>query len=311
MALIVALLGTAVLAPVAARVAVRYGVVDRPGPLKVQSSPVPYLGGAAVLAGLAAPVAFERAALLVPLVLAAAVGLIDDVAGLAPLARLVLEAGVGVSAAVVLSPADLWGAVVSVVAVVALVNAVNLLDGLDALASGVALTSAVGFAVLLVGDARVLALALAGALAGFLVWNRPPARIYLGDAGSYLIGTALAMLLAESLAGPYDASVASGSVLLVAVPVGDTAIAILRRLRSGRALFGGDRGHVYDQLVDRGLSTRASTMACVAAQALLVAVGVSLAQFGTAAAITATVAAAVVVAALTIPRFTAPGTWRS
>ena len=81
-----------------------------------------------------------------------------------------------------------------------MINGVNLIDGLDMLAGGVAAVAAGGFAVILHGSGRQLAIALAASLLGFLVYNRPPARVYLGDGGAYLLGTGLTVLVAESWA---------------------------------------------------------------------------------------------------------------
>jgi UDP-GlcNAc:undecaprenyl-phosphate GlcNAc-1-phosphate transferase len=308
-ALIVALVVCAAATPLLARVATRLGVVDRPGALKVHERPVPYLGGVAVLAGLAGPVAAGRPALAVPLVLATALGLADDVAELPPGLRLVAEVGIGVSAAAVVDARGPAGAAFTVLVVVLLLNAVNLLDGLDGLASGVGLAGAAGFAAVLEGDGRVLALALAGALAGFLLWNRPPARIYLGDAGSYLLGTALAVLLAEAWGAGQPVAVAAGSVLLVAVPVADLTVAVLRRARARRPLLQGDRGHVYDQLVDQGWTRSAAVGACVLAQAALSAVGVGVATLPAEVAVPVAAAVVVVVALPVLHRFTSPQSW--
>ena len=309
MALIVAGVVAVVLTPVAAVIARRTGIVDHPGPLKVQSRPVPYLGGLAVLAGLAVPLAPTRPALLVPLGLAAALGLADDLTHLAPPVRLVVEVLVGIATAWAAPAADLPGAALTVVVVVALVNAVNLLDGLDGLAAGVAATGALGFAVTLGGDGRVLALALAGALAGFLVWNRPPARIYLGDAGSYLVGTALAVLVTDAFARAESLAVAAGAVLFVAVPVADTTVAIVRRHRAGRPLLEGDRGHVYDQLVDRGWPPTAATAGLVAAQAALVGVGIALSGVEPVVAVVTVTGVVAVVAITVLAVFTSPRSW--
>jgi len=309
-ALIVALVVCAALTPVLAGVATRLGVVDRPGALKVHEHPVPYLGGVAVLVALVGPVVVAgRPALAVPLVLATALGLADDVAELPPGLRIVAEVGIGVSAAVVVDGRGPGGATLTVVVVVLLLNAVNLLDGLDGLASGVGLAGAAGFAAVLDGDGRVLALALAGALAGFLLWNRPPARIYLGDAGSYLLGTALAVLLCEAWGSGQPVAVAAGSVLLVAVPVADTTVAVLRRARARRPLLLGDRGHVYDQLVDRGWTRSAATGACVLAAVVLAAVGVGVAALPAAAAVVASALVVLVVALPVLWWFTSPQSW--
>jgi UDP-GlcNAc:undecaprenyl-phosphate GlcNAc-1-phosphate transferase len=198
------------------------------------------------------------------------------------------------------------GAAGTVVVVIALLNAVNLLDGLDGLATSVAALGALGFAVVLDGDARTTAMALAGALLGFLVWNRPPARIYLGDAGSYLVGTALALLLALTVVADDGIATPAGALLFVAVPVADTTIAVVRRYRAGRPLFRGDRGHVYDQLVDMGWSAGRSTLACAAAQAALVALGLAASILAGVPAVTLVAVVVAVVGAAALWAFTPP-----
>jgi UDP-GlcNAc:undecaprenyl-phosphate/decaprenyl-phosphate GlcNAc-1-phosphate transferase len=310
-ALIVALVVTVVTTPIAAWVAVRLDMVDRPGRLKVQERPVPYLGGLAVFAGLAGPVAIERPAFILPLALSLGLGLADDIKGPSPATRLSAEALIGIIVALVLPADDFLRAVVMVLLVVALINAINLLDGLDALASGVCLVSAVGFALVLEAEFRLFALALAGSLAGFLVWNRPPARIYLGNGGSYLVGTALAMLLNATLDERQSIAVASGAVLFVAVPVADAVVAIVRRMRARRPLLYGDRGHVYDQLVDRGRSPIATVGICTAVQAAFVGIGVGIVNFPAALAIVAAMAVLVFGGAALLVAFTVPGKWNA
>jgi len=303
-ALILAFAVAVVTAPLAGRLARRVGLVDRPGPFKVHRRPVPYLGGLAVLAALLGPVAVSRPAVLVPLVAAAALGLADDRAGLPARLRLAFELAIGGAVAVAAGGDSPGRGLLAVVATVALVNAVNLLDGLDGLAGGTVAVAALGFAVVLGGDGVTLALALAGALGGFLVWNRPPARIYLGDSGSYLVGTALAVLLVDAWGEGMSTAVAA--LLLVGVPVADTTVAIVRRLRAGRPLLVGDRGHVYDQLVDRGRSPGAAVLLVIAAQAGLTVVAVLVAAL---TPLAATLTAAVVIgaaAATTLAAFTAP-----
>lgn len=276
MALIAAFVVALAATPIAMRVAVRAGIVDHPGPLKVQQTPVPYLGGVAVLVGLAVVLAFVHPSLLFPLGLAALLGLIDDARGLPAAARLLGEIVVGgVAAAVV--PVRFgapFGPIAVVVVVVVLVNAINMLDGLDALAAGVALIGAVGFAWLLRGDSRSTALAVAGAIGGFLWFNRPPARIYLGDAGAYLVGTALALLLAAAWMPHGRTEVGFAALALVALPALEAVVAILRRLRAGQTPFAGDRGHVYDQLVDRGWPPARASVAFAVVQLGLAAVAV-------------------------------------
>jgi UDP-GlcNAc:undecaprenyl-phosphate GlcNAc-1-phosphate transferase len=304
-AVIVAFGVTVAVTPLVAWLARRFDIVDRPGPFKVQSKPVPYLGGIAVLAGLAGPVLWSRPALAVPIGLAALLGLADDIADLSSWLRLACEIGIGIVVTVVTGlPWELLP--IGVGATVLLMNAVNLLDGLDGLASGTTLVSAAGFAFVVQGDYRVLGLALAGALAGFLVWNRPPARIYLGDAGSYLIGAALAVLVASTFGSGGSVPSAAAAALLVGVPVGDTAIAIVRRWRAKRPLFEGDRGHVYDQLADRHWTAEQATLGCIAAQAALALLAIGIAQLVDGAAVVVASVTIAAVAAWALPTFTSP-----
>jgi UDP-GlcNAc:undecaprenyl-phosphate/decaprenyl-phosphate GlcNAc-1-phosphate transferase len=194
-----------------------------------------------------------------------------------------------------------------VVVVLVLVNAVNLLDGLDGLAAGVVAVGAFGFFVVCSGSSATLAVSLYGALAGFLVWNAPPARVYLGDSGSYLLGTALAMLFVAAVQLP--AAEVSAAFLFVGVPVADTAVAIVRRMRARTPLFRGDRGHVYDQLVDRGWSAKVAVSACVGAQAVFTAAGIGIANLSGAVAVGVAALAVAIVGATAIAVFTSPRAW--
>lgn len=278
MPVIVALaLGLAV-TPVAARVARWAGIVDRPGPLKVHEAPVPYLGGVAIFLA-ALPWLVGRPGLLVPLGAALVLGVLDDARGLAPRLRLATEAAIGGAVALAVDSAlpDAVHAIAVPLAVVVLINGVNVLDGLDGLAGGVALAGLLGLAATTVGDERSVALALAGGTVGFLWFNRAPARIYLGDGGSYLLGTALAALLVASWSDGRPAGAGIGAGLAVALPVGELTVAVIRRAIARRPLLQGDREHGYDRLVARGWSVPAAACACVAGAAALAAVGALLA----------------------------------
>ena len=293
-ALPVAFAVAVVATPLAGRLAHRLGILDRPGPLKVHAEAIPYLGGLGVLAGVGAAAGWLRPALLAPLALALLLGVADDRHDLSPRTRLVGELVIAVVGAVLVPtrlPGPL-GPLGTALAVVVLINAVNLIDGLDGLAAGVGLAASLGYAVLLDGPARGLALALAGALAGFLVHNRPPARIYLGDGGAYLLGTALALLLALAWHADQAPAVSAGALAMVVVPVGDTVVAVVRRRRAGQPLFVGDRGHTYDQLVDRGWPAPRAALALVAAQAALAAAGAVAGSLGLAAAVALVAASA-------------------
>jgi UDP-GlcNAc:undecaprenyl-phosphate GlcNAc-1-phosphate transferase len=232
-------------------------------------------------------------------------GLADDVGDLHSGLRFASEAAIGVVVAVVTGVAGPL-IVVAALATVLLINAVNLLDGLDGLASGTAIASSAGFAFVVTGDYRVVAAALAASLGGFLLWNRPPASIYLGDAGSYLIGATLAVLATSTIGSDGSVPAAAAAALLVGVPVADTSIAVIRRWRAKRPLFTGDRGHVYDQLVDRTWSPENATLACIAVQAMLALVAIGVAHLSYGAAVATALTTVVVVAACAIPIFTSP-----
>jgi len=307
MAVAVAFAAALVLVPLAAWAARRADFVDRPGVFKVQQVAVPYGGGLACLVAIAAPLAWSRPSLLIPLALACALGIADDRRDLDVRIRLVAEVVIGVVAALVTVEHSAPFIVAAVVLEVVLLNAANLLDGLDGLLASVAIGGLIGFYVVLSGGAATLAAALAGALAAFLLWNRPPARIYLGDGGSYLVGTALAILFLSALDA--GAPAASAAALFVGVPVGDTVIAIVRRARVRRPILQGDRGHVYDQLVDRGLRVGTVVVACAVVQLAFTAIGVVVGSLDTVPAlIVAGVTIGVVgIAALWV--FTSPRTW--
>ncbi len=217
--------------PVAMAVARHTGVVDHPAPLKPQRVPVPYLGGAAVFLAVVIGGAAGRPLLLLPLGLVLLLGVADDAVHLPPWTRLAGQAAVGavVAAAVPTHLPGALGPVLVIAVTVLLINGVNMIDGLDTLAGGLVAVAAGAFAWLLRADARDLALALACGLVGFLFYNRPPARIYLGDGGSYLLGTALAILLASAWAPGVRAATGTAGLVLVAVPAAEVLFAVVRR----------------------------------------------------------------------------------
>ena len=188
-------------------------------------------------------------------------------------------------------------ALLCMVMVICTCNATNLLDGLDGLCGGVTAIIAVGFLALAVtlatyGDAGspesqvvtqeynglriALCLAMVGAILGFLPYNVPPASIFMGDAGSMLLGffvaTMMAMFCREGTARWLLAA-----VVVYSLPIADTGLAVVRRSIAGKSIFAGDRSHLYDQLVDRGMTVTKVVVLFYFLAALSAAVGVGLA----------------------------------
>lgn len=295
---------TAATVPLCIVAARRWNVVDRPGPLKPQQTPVPYFGGIAVFLGLFIGALASRPLVLVPISAALVLGVADDKLELPARLRLVGQLGIGLLVALVL-PLHLpgWiGIPLLVLASVVLINGFNMLDGLDMLASGVGAVAAGGFAVLLSSPNRYLGAALSASLFAFVGYNRPPARIYLGDGGSYVIGTTALILLA----GTWGVGVAGAtgvlSLGLLAIPFAEVTCALVRRWRSGRAILSGDRHHPYDLLVAGGWSVAAASGIYISAQLLItiVVVSVDRGSMTTALVVVASITAAVLGAATAV-----------
>src|SRR5262245_10512270 len=156
------------------------------------------------------------------------------------------------------------------------INSLNLIDGMDGLLSSVGLIITLAMAALAaVGGhwvAACIALALAGALLGFLRYNFPPASIFLGDSGSMVIGLVVGVLAIESsLKGPATVALAAPTALLT-IPILDTLAAIVRRKLTGRSIYSTDRAHLHHCLLRHGLSHRRALL-LVACLCLLTVVG--------------------------------------
>jgi UDP-GlcNAc:undecaprenyl-phosphate GlcNAc-1-phosphate transferase len=175
----------------------------------------------------------------------------------------------------------------SVFVVLGACNSANLIDGLDGLCSGVTAIISLGFFLLAAhlamftyspaGDPVRLALAIAmfGAALGFLPWNFNPAKIFMGDAGSVLLGYNCGMLILL-FAEQSKFRWVVGALMIFALPVFDTALAMFRRWRAGRSIFEGDRSHFYDQLKQRGLSVRQTVTVCYLLTCLYAGIGLLL-----------------------------------
>ncbi len=157
-----------------------------------------------------------------------------------------------------------FGVIISILWIVGLINSFNLIDGLDGLAAGVALIASLVLAALgfFAGNGLLVftCLALAGSLAAFLLFNFPPARIYLGDTGSMFIGYLLA---AVTLMGTFKGNAAViifGPLLALSFPIFETLVSMVRRLIRGVPVFTGDRYHTHHRLLAKGFSKRRAVL---------------------------------------------------
>jgi UDP-GlcNAc:undecaprenyl-phosphate GlcNAc-1-phosphate transferase len=232
--------------------------------------------------------AWQLIAIAVSSVLITIVGLLDDIYDIRPKTKVlgqIIAAAVLIFGGIGLQMSDMFfrhfhipdlpswammslSGLLCMFMVIATCNATNLLDGLDGLCGGVTGIVALGFLVLAAflatyahfegttDQLRVgLALAMAGAVFGFLPYNIPPASIFMGDAGSMLLGFFVAVMMAMFCREGHGRFFMAACVVF-GLPILDTALAVVRRLIAGKSIFAGDRSHLYDQLVDRGMSVK-------------------------------------------------------
>jgi len=274
------------LTPVMRKIAIKIGAVDRPNlDRKTQKEPVPYLGGVAIAIGITvasfgallysdfSTETFNKAlSVLLPAILISAMGLYDDLKGLEPWPRLVAQTIAGIAVAIYLIQNDTLGQAfsnqalnyaVTIFWIVGICNSINFFDNLDGGASGtVAVISIFLFAIAFnQGQSLVSALAVvtAGATLGFLIWNKVPAKIYMGDAGALFLGIIIAVLTIrlDPEVGPQSRALAI-PLLLMAVPILDTTTVVISRLSRGISPFTGGRDHLSHRLMRKGLGRKAT-----------------------------------------------------
>jgi UDP-GlcNAc:undecaprenyl-phosphate/decaprenyl-phosphate GlcNAc-1-phosphate transferase len=283
LAFIIALSVTAALIPILVRWAPAIGLTDAPGPRKVHSMPVPRVGGLAMAAGLLVPTLMTveltpsiRGVLLGLLVLLV-FGLWDDRVNLGyrtKFAGQVLAAGLCMVVGNVHIGSLMIGSVIvlpeavsvfiTFIFLIGITNAVNLADGLDGLAGGLVLLClcAIALFAAMSGNVTVAEMSLieAGAVLGFLRFNTHPARIFMGDSGSQMLGFsvgALAVLATQGETCPLSAAL---PLLLLGLPIMDTLTVMLTRIRAGRSPFSADSNHLHHRLLALGFAHREAVL---------------------------------------------------
>ena len=259
----------------------RWGIFDQPGHLKIHLEPIPRLGGAGIAFGLVAGmVSALHGARSGALFFAAALGLVwlagfvDDVRELPPALRLLVQIGGALLLyaggwRVTFSTSAAFAIVAQCLYVILFVNAFNFLDGADGLAAGIAGVVALGYAATpglpTSAYGHAVAWSLLGACVGFLFFNFPPAKIFMGDSGSTALGFSVAFLGLDLTSGHSDGGVARAllfSFLIAALPILDALLVVTRRVARGRSPFRGDRGHFYDFLFAGGWTARRVAISC-------------------------------------------------
>ena len=313
MAVLAAALGGVAGTAAVRMLALRLGIMNQPNPLVPQHTrPIAYLGGVGVALGVGSGLSIHALLggatpgieFVLPAVLYLVLGVFDDLRPLEPGRKFLLQAliaalAVGLGFVAPLCGVPLLDAVASWLWIVTLVNAFNLTDVCDGLLASL---SAVMFGALALLDpsAAPTALVISAASLGFLVLNRPPALVFLGDAGSHLLGFMAAALTLGAAARAAAIPAMGAGVLLMAVPLFELIFLIVVRTRAGRPWWKGSSDHFSLRLQAAGLSREAvDLIACLAAAigcsaglalprlpgavAVMVAGGVVMSAFGAAA----------------------------
>ena len=274
----------ALLTPVARRFAVLHQVYDLPDAIhKSHREPIPYLGGVALATGITAVSYLAlilgnyshknlvlQTSVFAPAILLASVGLLDDIKDLRPLPRLTVQSSVGIFIAVLLIETHTMGVptghawidgFITLVWIVGICNSINFFDNVDGGAAGTVAISSIALTYLGYQGGQYFVAALsavvAGATIGFLLWNKSPARIYMGDAGALFLGVLIATLTIRFHPHAQTKWTSfSTKILLLAVPILDTSVAVTSRLLRRVSPFQGGQDHLSHRLIRAGLERR-------------------------------------------------------
>lgn len=275
--------------PAIRKFAILINAIDAPiAAHKTHKAPVPYLGGIAISIGIVTAsygaVIINNPSkenlilasnVLIPAILISAMGLIDDLRGLEPWPRLIVQTLTAAVVAVTLVLTDTMGVafessslnvLISILWIVGICNSINFFDNLDGGAAGT--VAVITFFIFLIafdrGQVLVSALAIvtAGSTTGFLFWNRSPAKIYMGDAGALFLGIIVSVLTIRLNPGIIPSYMSLAVPLsLMAVPILDTTVAVISRLNRGISPFTGGRDHLSHRLIRKGLNRKQAALA--------------------------------------------------
>ena len=317
MALVLAFLCSFCLTPLIKKLAFKVGAVDAPSCRKVHCRVMPRLGGLAIYCGFVVavlimmPLTKTVVGILISATMIMLLGVVDDIRDISPKVKLagqVLAALVLVSFGVTVSgitnpfsgmlpsgmnmgviPLGILSIPVTVFWIIGITNAVNLVDGLDGLAAGMAVIASITLAGVAWMEGQMLVVALALILAcsilGFLRYNFHPAQIFMGDSGSMFLGFILATLAILGLGKGATVISVFIPILILGVPILDTAFAIVRRYLNNQPIFKADKEHLHHRLLAMGLSHKGTVLVIYGLNILLSISAVMLTVLTTAQAV--------------------------
>ncbi|MCL2750681.1 MAG: undecaprenyl/decaprenyl-phosphate alpha-N-acetylglucosaminyl 1-phosphate transferase, partial [Coriobacteriia bacterium] len=296
---LIAILGTALFTPLSIKLAWKIDAIDYPDGRRVNTKPIPRLGGVAVFAGLVLSLGFVVVLNLIwpdilhirsintdinylgvglAITVIFAIGFLDDVLQIKPYIKFlghIVAASIACASGVLFShflnpfgpgviDIGIMAYPVTVFYLVAFANIINLIDGLDGLAAGIVAICAAALLVLSFSrgyvDATIVGLAVVGVCAGFLVYNFYPARVFLGDSGSLVLGFCLGLV---SLFGVVRTTALISlliPVVIAGIPVIDTFTSIVRRIRLKQPIYRADKAHVHHRFISLGFSQRTTVL---------------------------------------------------
>jgi UDP-GlcNAc:undecaprenyl-phosphate GlcNAc-1-phosphate transferase len=285
---IISYLLVSLITPVVRKIALTNGILDRPDSThKSHKYPVPYLGGVAIIIGV---ITVTYTALLIneflwsdfwlatsvlgPALLMGLVGLWDDLKSLNPLPRFIAQSIAAFVVAIILILNDNIGnptgvtildMAITILWIVGICNSINFFDNVDGGAAGAVAITSIALTVLAITADQffiaALSIVMAGSTLGFLIWNRAPARIYMGDAGALFLGILIASLTVRfKPTTDYSLTSFLTPVFLLAIPILDTTVAVFSRFRRRVSPFQGGQDHLSHRLVRMGLSRKISVI---------------------------------------------------
>lgn len=281
---VIALVVSYLLTPSVKKLAIKIGAVDRPNARKVHTHVIPRLGGLAIYIGFMAAVLFcvplqhELVGMLLGCTAIVAVGIWDDICNIPAKVKLVgqilaacIPIAFGIQIEWLTNPfgdiivlPEIIAIPVTIFWIIGFTNTVNLIDGLDGLAAGVAFIASISMFLLAYNLNQFLPalviVSMAGAALGFLQYNFNPAKIFMGDTGSMLLGYTLSVAAVLGLVKTAATVALVVPIIALGLPILDTTFAIIRRKMSGVPIFQPDKGHLHHRLLALGMTQKQAVL---------------------------------------------------